>query len=195
MANPRKLLEYKDGDLIGFSGEGLVSDGINVGTFGIPRWHICHIGIVSSYRGRAYIFESTTTNGTKKCAILGKEVNGVQAHPIEDILSRPGKVWKYPLQAPLYRAEKTRLTLYLLSMLGEPYDYLGAGRTAGFFLRTVESVLRTEDLSKVFCSELCSEALTQLGRTRIVNSSGQNPNSLVRYCYREGITTKRVRQK
>ena len=195
METPLTLLEYDDGDLIGFSGQGLVSDGINLGTYGIPRWHLCHIGIVCTYRDEKYIFESTTTNGDKSCAILGHPTNGVQAHKLDDILARPGKVWKYGLKSPLYDSEKKRLLPYLLSQLGVQYDYFGAGRSGGFLLRAVEGVLRDEDVTKLFCSELCGAALTKVNRARIVNASAENPNSLVRFLYREAVINKRERQK
>jgi len=188
-------LGFKDGDVLGFSGKGWVSGVINLGTYALPRVGLSHIGIVSTYRGRQYIFESTTLNGGKSCAILGKPIGGVQAHLIEDVLARPGKVWVYRLKSPLYKPEKSRLGLCLLGMLGVEYDYRGAAQSGGFLLRLIEKLVRNEDVSKLFCSELVAFALTRIGRGRIISSSGQNPNSLARYLYRDGIVTKRERVK
>ena len=189
------LSQIKDGDLLGFSGQGALSDLINIGTWRMPRQGIAHIGICCTYRKQKYIFESTTTNGDKSCVLQGKPVNGVQAHLLEDILTRPGKVWHYPLTSELYPQEQKRMVLLLLSSLGRPYDMEGAGRSAGFVFRTIGMLLRDQDLSKFFCSELCALALTTVGRARIMNVSGQNPNSLVFRLSRKGVIRKRRRIK
>ena len=184
-----------DGDVVGFSGCGFVSDSINVGTYGIPRWNLSHVGIISSYRGNRYLFESTTTNKGVPCEILGKPISGVQAHRLTDILRRPGKVWKYPLAETLSCQHKQVLLLRLLSYLGTPYDYKGAARTGGFLLRLIEGSLHNQDISQFFCSELVAIALTEVGSASIINASGQSPNSLVRRLKRRGICKSRVRIK
>ena len=45
----------KPGDLIGFSGDSPVSDAINLGTFGLPRWGISHVGIMAEAADGTYI--------------------------------------------------------------------------------------------------------------------------------------------
>jgi len=137
------LSQIKDGDLLGFSGQGWLSDVINLGTWRLPRWGISHIGIVCTYRKEKYIFESTTTID-KPCDIKHQRVRGVQAHKLEDILARPGKVWHYPLVSPLFMFEIQRLLLNLLSVLGKPYDLIGAGRSAGFLIRIIGKCLRRD---------------------------------------------------
>ena len=49
----RRLVTYtlQDGDIVGFSGKGIVSDAINIGTYGIPRSGLSHVGIIATYRG------------------------------------------------------------------------------------------------------------------------------------------------
>lgn len=185
----------RDGDVIGFSGKGFVSDGINLATFGIPRWGLSHIGIVASYAGKRYLFESTTLNGGKPCDILDKPISGVQAHLICDILTRPGKVWHYPLSVSLDLAERYRLSMLLQTYLGTPYDYKGAARSGGNLIRIFEGILRRQDLSEFFCSELVALILTQLGVAHIMNASAQSPNSLVRRTKRVGICLPRKRIK
>lgn len=186
-------MTFNDGDVIGFSGVGLVSDGINLATYGIPRWNISHVGIVCSYQGEQYMFESTTTNGEDRCAILGVRVCGVQAHRLNTIVSRPGKVWRYPLARPLYTAEQRRLRLSVVDCLGLPYDFLGAGRSGGALVRILEKAFREEDMARVFCSELVAHCLTKVGLTYMLNASGQNPNSLVRRLSREHVVRGRER--
>ncbi len=185
----------RDGDVVGFSGKGFVSDGVNLATFGIPRWGLSHIGIIAEVADDKYLFESTTLNGGKPCAILGKPISGVQAHLIGDILTRPGKVWHYPLSVPLVPAERYKLSMRLQAHLGTPYDYKGAARSGGNLIRIFEGILRRQDLSEFFCSELVAFMLTQLGIANIINSSAQSPNSLARRLKRVEICTSRKRIK
>lgn len=186
---------FNDGDIVGFSGKGLVSDLINIGTYRLPRWGLSHVGIILSVNGKQYIFESTTLNGGKKCAILGKPIGGAQAHPVSDIFNRPGKAWLYRPRIRFMRGERLALNFAMMKYIGRPYDYLGAGRTTGFFLRLLQGVVHKEEVSELFCSELVSLVLTDVGRTCIINSSSQSPNSLMRHLCRHGEYQKRVRLK
>lgn len=183
------------GDVVGFSGQGFVSDAINLGSFGVPRWGLSHIGIIGRYRGRRYLFESTTLNAGKPCDILGQCCSGVQAHTLDDITKRPGKVWAYKLNTMLTKTQDRQHTLRLLSHLGTAYDYFGAGRSGGFVLRNVEGLLRPEDLSTFFCSELVALMLDELKLLDIDNASAQSPNSLGRKLVRDRITRKAFRIK
>ena len=75
----------KTGDIIGFSGEGRVGDIINIGTFGIPRWSICHVGIMGEATdGRQLLFESTTLDDLP-CEIAGVKFDGTQAHQFDTV--------------------------------------------------------------------------------------------------------------
>lgn len=190
-----KLSKLKDGDVIGFSGRGLVSDLINLGTYGVPRYGLSHIGIIANYLGRRFLFESTTLNGDSKCAIMDKPINGVQAHYLGDILERPGKVWHYELERNLHPTEKLGLKVSLLNKLGLPYDYAGAARSAGFLLRSIEGVFRREEISELFCSELVAYELEHLRLIPNGNASSQSPNSLARHICRIGLHKNPVRLK
>jgi hypothetical protein len=189
------LASIREGDVIGFSGKGIVCDGINIGTYGIPRWGLSHIGIASRYRGRMYIFESTTLNENNECAILKRPVQGVQAHLIEDILHRPGKVWLYPLSARTTTMTRRRLSLSLLGYLGLPYDYRGAFRSRGYLLRFVRGLLFRQEISELFCSELVALVLTEAKVANVKNSSSQSPNSLARRLVTHDICIPRIRIK
>ncbi len=184
-----------DGDIIGFSGKGIVSDAINLGTYGMPRSGLSHVGIISHYRGIPYLFESTTLNGDKPCAILHEPISGVQAHKLSDILERAGKVWLYkPATYPVGLARR-RLQLALLCQLGTPYDYVGAVRSRGWLLRMLRSVLFLQEITQLFCSELLAYVLTEARIAFFSNASSQSPNSLVRRLVKSGVYRDRVRLK
>ena len=185
-----------DGDIIGFSGSGIISDAINIGTYGMPRSGLSHVGIVSHYRGIPYLFESTTLNGPdNKCAILKKSIKGVQAHKLSDILKRPGKVWLYKPATYPVGLTRRRLQLALLCQLGTPYDYVGAVRSRGWLLRMLRSVLFRQEITQLFCSELVALALTEARIAFFPNASSQSPNSLVRRLVKTGVYSERVRLK
>jgi len=192
---PPWIADWNDGDIIGFSGSGIVADAINIGTYGLPRRGLSHIGIIGTWHGRQYIFESTTLNGDKPCAIMKQPIAGVQAHPLGDLSRRDGKVWRYPLASTLSPTRLKCLRFLLLSYLGTPYDMRGAVRSAGFFLRILRGILRKQEISELFCSELVAQVLTGVKIAAIKNVSSQSPNSLVRYLNRRHIYKKRVRIK
>ena len=193
----RKLigLNLRPGDIVGFSGTGIVSDAINIGTYGCPRWGLAHVGIVSEYNHERYLFESTTTNGDKDCDILHRPVSGVQAHLLSDIVTRPGKVWLYRPRKPLDTFEKRRLRVSLLAQLGTPYDYAGALQSRGFLLNFLRSLLRKQEISELFCSELVAFVLSQAGVYHTSNASFQSPNLLARSIVKDGVYYDRTRIK
>lgn len=189
-------MELKAGDIIGFSGSGPISDLINVGTFGIPRWHLCHVGILAELDNQLLLFESTSLGKDVPCVLQEKVVKGVQAHTIEEFLEREGRIWVYPLHRTLYLRESRRLTYSLLGKLGKRYDLLGAGRAGGgLVLRWLRVLLRRENLDQEFCSELTADEYSKLGVLPTGNASAYNPNSFVRRARRAGVLKPRVRLK
>ena len=180
--------DVKAGDIIGFSGRGWLSTAINLATYGIPFWSLSHVGIMGrSRRGDLLLFESTTL-GDWPCAITGYVIDGTQAHTLAFILSRyEGRAYHYPLHRPLYKAESRRLTEFLLSTIGTPYDKMGALRAAGVGVSWIESLFRSQDLSSIFCSEWVAAAYSHLGLHPDDNVSRWNPNRLCRRLRRRGI--------
>jgi len=168
------------GDILGFSGESLVSDLINLGTYGIPRWGISHVGIMAGATdGRLLLFESTTLDGFP-CELTGKRINGVQAHRADAVVANyRGKVWRFPVYRKLYWFERQRLTKYLMGMIGTPYSEIGAVRAAGLGFSWVESLLHKNELHSIFCSELCATALTDIGLMQTTKPGRWSPNHLV----------------
>ena len=193
---PRDAREIQPGDIIGFSGDCLTSDLINIATYGVPRWGISHVGIMGEATdGRLLLFESTTLDGLP-CEITGKPFFGTQAHSLDAVVKvYRGKARHYPLYRSLYDNERQRLTEFLAGTIHTPYDEMGAFRSAGVGLSWIESLFREQDLTKIFCSEWCCAAHTAIGIFRTDNVSRWNPNRFVRAERRRGILLKPWRMK
>lgn len=187
--------ETQPGDIIGFAGDDWISAGISLATYGIPWWSLSHVGIMGEHDGRLLLFESTSL-AAPPCIIAGQQVSGTQAHCLDSRLeSYRGKVWHYPLYRPLFTHERERLTEFLLNTLGLPYDMIGAFRSGGVGFSWVESLLRDEDLSSLFCSEWCAAAHGDIGIFPNNNGARYSPNYFVRSERRAGILKKPRRLK
>jgi len=175
------MVEYKVGDIVGFSGFGRHSILVNLVTYGLPFWSISHVGVIGEYDGEKLLFESTMLSNIP-CVIQKKPFKGVQAVKLEDRLTYySGRAWLYPIYRQLYVNEANRLNKFLLDKVGIPYDKLGGMRTATVSLSWIESKLHEEDLSSLFCSELVAASHRRIGLLRTDNASRWNPNKLVRY--------------
>ncbi len=177
--------QFKSGDIIAFSGRNFLSDIINIGTYGIPRWSISHVGIVA---GGHY-----TCGDTLIYEALPK---GVEVRNVNSIIKQyNGRVWVYPLYRKLYLDEEDRLSEFLLNIVGYPYDKEGAGRSAGFLFATIQALFRGQDLSTFFCSELIANKLSEIGIHPVTNASKWSPNRLVRDLRRDRVVCKPIRIK
>lgn len=184
--------EVKPGDVIGFSGACCRSVLINVATCGIPFWGISHVGIVASARGKNFLFEATEDD--YPCALTGRVSPGVKAVVLEDrIQSYPGRVWCYPLYRELDGDESLDLSEFTYTVIGRPYDSIGAIRVAGLITPRVLGLLGCADTSRLFCSELVAAALAAVGIFDTGNVSSWSPNRLVRSLHRSGIIQKHER--
>ncbi|REJ65646.1 MAG: hypothetical protein DWQ31_17045 [Planctomycetota bacterium] len=187
--------EIKAGDLIGSSGHHLLGAAINLATYGIPFWGLSHVGIIGEHNGELLLFEATTLSDLP-CVIQGKPVDGTQAHRLGARLeSYRGKVWHYPLYRPLYAFEQERLSTFLVSHIGVDYDAIGAFRAGGVGWSWIESKLYRQNLSSLFCSELCAAAHAHIGVFRTDHASRWSPNRLCRTERRRGILLKPWRLK
>jgi len=186
----------KPGDLIGFSGEGFTGDIINLGTYGIPRWGICHVGIMGEAKdGRLLLFESTTLDDLP-CEITGARFDGTQAHQLDAVLQRyRGKVWHYPFYRPFYGFERKRLTEFLMGTIHVPYGMMDAFRSADNGLSYFELLLHGTDLHRIFCSEWCAAALSYCGVWPTTNFGRWNPNKLLRHLRIHGVLCRSRRLK
>lgn len=185
----------KAGDLIGFSGDSWLSAGINLATYGVPFWSLSHVGIIGEHEGELLLFESTTLTDLP-CVVQGKAVCGTQAVRLDSrVASYKGKIWHYSIYRPLYPFESKRLTGFLLEYLGQNYDTIGAFRAGGIGWSWIESKLRRQDLSSLFCSEYCAAAHAHVGIFRTDHVSRWSPNRLIRAKRRRGILLKPWRLK
>ncbi|MFQ5419477.1 MAG: hypothetical protein ACE5EY_03835 [Anaerolineae bacterium] len=183
------------GDIIGFSGNSWLSAGINLATYGIPFWNLSHLGILGEFRGELVLFESTSES-TLECFIQKRLVCGTQAHRLIDCVREyGGRVWHYPLSRKLARNEVERLSSFLVQYLGVHYDAIGAFRAGGVGFSWLESKLREEDLSSLFCSEFCAAAHSRVGIFPTDNASRWSPNKFVRAERRCGVLQKPWRLK
>ena len=187
---PSQPPEIQTGDIIAFSGRGWPSILINLFTYGVPFWHISHVGIIRRHQGELLLFESTTLSDLP-CVIQGRPFRGTQAVRLNDRLKEySGRAWHYPLYRQMFEAESERLNGFLADHIGIPYDYIGAVRSGGIGWSWLESLLHQEDLSYIFCSELCAAAHRQIGMLRTDNVSRWNPNRFIRHERRERILRK-----
>jgi len=188
-------MKYKCGDILGFSGHGVVGDVINLATYGIPRRGLSHVGILNEHKENLYLFETDVFSDIP-CAITGNKVNGTQARQIDSTIeSYEGKIWHYPLYRSLEEYEIRKLHLFLISTLGLDYDYIGAFRAAGVGFSWIESLLYEENLDSIFCSEWVAASYKVIGLLPTDNASKWSPNKLTRHLRRQGTLLEPIRIK
>jgi len=183
-------MEFKPGDVLGFSGDGGISFAVNILSYGLPWISISHVGIMGEHEGELLLFESTTLSNTP-CKIQDKLVEGVQAVRLEDRVEKyDGKVFWYPLVDPLFASDKRKLNQFLHDQIGKPYDLIGALRAGGSLFAWFESHLREADLNFLFCSELVASSLHKVNRLETHNVSSWSPNKLIRHGLKKNILQK-----
>lgn len=142
------MFKIKEGDILLFSGKGIVSNIIKLASF--SRWS--HIGVMVKYNNELKILESTTLFENK----TGKRVKGVQ------------------LVYPEYRLSTYKGKIARLSYTGRPIDR----ERSDHFIRVMDTTpyeknrielskaaldlfhfKNKRDISSVFCSELVAEYL------------------------------------
>ena len=184
--------DYKDGDIIGFSGGHFCSDLINLSTYGIPRYSLSHVGILArkNKRTKWLVFEANE-NVPWQCAVTHRKHDGIQAHSLELLLERyRGKVWHYSRQVLC-----PTLYLALCEELGTPYDWRGATRAGGKLWSFIQAIFRQEDTSAFFCSEFVATILREFGIFETDNVSKWSPNKLMRKLVRSGTYKQAIKLK
>jgi hypothetical protein len=180
----------KPADIIGYTGLEWVSGAINLATGGLPFWSINHVGMLAHEKnGRLYVFQSTAYP-VRPCDVTGNLVKGVQGHDVTSIDLYGGKIWHYPVYRELYTHESDRLTEFMYSHLGVPYDTPGAARSGGKLLASIEALFRRPNLELIFCSELVAAAYAAVGLSATDHSSKWSPNMLLRRLRRDGVLLK-----
>ena len=178
---------------MGFVARDVQSDIINVMSGALPGYGYHHLGIISRHNGELLLYESTTGE-RPPCYITGK-YTGVAARPLEEmrefLSTQETQLWYFGLRSPLYADEEARLDEFLLRQTGFTYDMDGALHSGGGLLfRSIAIILRGEDLTSYFCSELCMAALSNVGRVQTSNVSKWSPNKSARYLVRRGVTNR-----
>lgn len=178
----RNLLEV--GDVVAFGGRGAVSNTIKRFT-GAP---VSHVGVVLRTQvlvdGKAaavgdrghlvQVIESTSLDGFV----------GVAISRLSDRLERyDGEVWWLPLAAEVRaRLNVEVFTSWLLKQEGRRYDERGAVLSGLDRLDVLGLTRASEDLSRLFCSELVAAALRAGGvLPEDLNPSEITPIDLVRF--------------
>lgn len=177
----RLPVDYQAGDLLFFAGRDWLSRAISFRTcswgqlFRAPfngRFLPSHVGICCDYpqrleaannrsEPRIILVESTTLND-RPCFIRGEKTIGVQAHlPSVRVADYPGSAWRLRLRRPLNDWERSSLSWFLSTQIGQPYNYVRAAELAGWFARRINEAPAE---GSWFCDELCIEALKAVGR-------------------------------
>lgn len=184
--------KLKPGDILGFSGSGFTGGFINCVTGAFPGFGNSHIAIIASFARNLAIFESTTLlsdDEANACIVDGECVSGVQAHWLDHLARRKGKVWVYRLKHNLLPLQSARLTRYLLRQIGKPYDLescLMAGG-CGKIRNYLRQFLYGHDSTKMFCAELVLECVNLFLSEPVANTETWSPNGAMRYLVSDGF--------
>ena len=163
-----KETDFLPGDLLLFAGRSLESRWIAAVTCSsrqllAGQW-FSHVGICArDARGRVLVWESTTLCDLP-CEITKRKLCGTQAHlPRERLARYEGTAWRLRLASreALSERQSLRLTDFLMSEIGRPYDYEGAMISATWRLRLCRTLYPT--LDKLFCSFYVLAALKDIG--------------------------------
>ncbi|MFP5441073.1 MAG: hypothetical protein ACLGHJ_06235 [Gammaproteobacteria bacterium] len=161
------LAQADSGDLVLFSGKGLVSGTIRL--FTRSRWS--HVGMVvrDPHGGEALLLESTSTDESADIA-LGRPVRGVQVVRLaEKLAAYDGAIalrkLELDVRPPGFDAE--------LQEIADLWRYRGyKSFTATLALDMLSVNRRPQRVHRVFCSELVAEVYKRLGiMCRSVRSS------------------------
>ncbi len=157
------------GDIIAFAGEGKFSTVIKGVTGKCKNNHsISHVAMVlrttAHSSGLVQLMESTSLGD----GFAGVQITRMSTH----IKNYKGKIWWYPIKRDIQIRLKPMLQ-WLLAQEGKPYDLPQA------ILSALDFVYQQEDFDKLFCSELCAEALERGGVINSVIASRITPVELI----------------
>ncbi len=174
--------EFQTGDLLAFSGTGLFSWVIKVGTLS----RISHVAVVLVEDGVPWICESTTLT-TSPDGVTGEIKKGVQKHLLKNRVKQyDGEVYYYRLKKEYpEKAQQAIKEWCNKKHKGTGYDAVQAV-ISGFDLFDHIPDISEEDLEKLFCSEMYAK-LTNIayhawhGYEPIANPSKENPAEVCDY--------------
>lgn len=152
------------GDIIAFGGTSIFSLAVNAFTGKCKNdHHIAHVAMVLG----------TTAGSAKIVQLIEANITGVNITRMANrVKYYEGEIWWYPIKRNLQVKTKPMLK-WLLAQEGKPYDIPQA------MLSAFDFIPQPEDLSKLFCSELCVEGLERGGVIDDVISSRITPVELI----------------
>ena len=148
--------DLKTGDLVLFSGKGGISRWIK--RFTRSEWSHCGLIVKFEAEDVVALFESTTLSDLTDM-VSGKKREGVQLVSFSDRLRNyNGKVAVRRLAVPLNEEQLAEFHKFRREFARVHYE-----RSYWELLKAGLGWNRTEDLSSVFCSELCAEGYQRFG--------------------------------
>lgn len=196
--------EIRTGDVLAFGGKGRTSNIIK----NITNSPYSHVGValwitpMHTEINRLFIIESTTLNNLPD--VTGEYRRGVQMVPLAQRLAGyDGEAWWVPIKEPILETgEKERLTTWLFQKHSSNIEYdtaqaIAAGIDPERWIKGTRWIGKLfgrwtnskEDLRKMFCSELVTKALQEVGRVDSrINPSEQTPADVVMFpCFSEPV--------
>ena len=174
--------KMKFGDVISFSGKGVISN--------VIKWHtksdISHVGIVLDteiIKGEKRIVLIESTSLVNLPDLRTKElIKGVQQHHLSQRLNNyDGQAYYHELLTPLTDAQKASMFSWLFRKHGSrtPYDIVQA---LGSSLDLFDSLgfENTPDYSSLFCSEMVARVFEIAGIWK-GNPSEQTPADIIKF--------------
>ena len=150
------------GDLIFFSGKSFISRIVEIFTLS----KFSHVGIVID-----------------KNNLLEALQEGVVITPMSEAVKRKDKIFYCPLSGSArYFFNQDAFNKFVKGVIGKPYDYYQAGKSALDYIRKTK-----EDDNKYFCSELACDILKHSGVIKGINESTLSPIDLYRLLKKEDI--------
>jgi len=146
-------MKYKTGDIILFSGRGLVSNIIKLG--GLTKYS--HVGIMLD---EELLIESTTLSDIPDL-FTNKQHKGVMVVRLEDrINSFKGKIYHRSLKDELTNEQKDKMLEVAKELHQKPYE-----ESLWELISSEIDILpkQSEDLTSIFCSELAIELMDAAG--------------------------------
>jgi len=149
--------QYQPFDVVLFSGKGLVSRVIQLGT-GSEWSHVALVVPDSTQEDGVALLESTTLSDVP-CLDAGVPMKGVMRVPIEERVSTyDGKIAVRSIEGPVSPAQVLQCAIEEKTYMGRPYEE-NQLELASSALDATGLLTNQEDMSSVFCSELTATVL------------------------------------
>ncbi len=174
------LSAIKAGDVIAFSGRGVISSVIKY----VTRSPYSHVAIIIDVQNKQPLLMESTTLSTSPDLVSGVIEKGVQLHRLTERMAQSdAQAWWLPLvrSIPDKPLKIMQNWLYDMHKRRVPYDNKQAIASGVDFLDGLHLFAAEPDFSSLFCSELVGKALQLAGVIPgFINPSEQTPADIVR---------------